>query len=443
MVNLRDYQVDILKQIAGAFSSGYTRPLVVAPCGSGKSYVFAALAEQTPGNVLILTHRRELLKQHNQLLDRLGVSGRVSMVLTESKHLKQPSDVDLIILDEAHLSRSRSWETVINHYNAPCVGFTATPIRLDGRPLGDVYDTLIQSVDVTWLIDHNRLAPYDYYAPITVDTDNVRISRGDFHVGDLARIMSDNAIYSNAVSAWEQYAKRGKTIAYCINIQHANDVAKKFRSQGIRAESISSHTKREERDKIMDRFRRGDIDVLCNVGILAEGISIDDITCCLLLRPTQSHALYWQQAMRCMRYIPGKRAVIIDCAGNFARNPMPTDDVEWSLTKRAKASERINPDGNFYIRTCPVCFRVFKTADRCPYCGSEYPLHPREIKAHEQIELAKIDEQKQAEIAAEKRRLRQEVGMARTYGELVAIARKRGYNMGWVHVQMRLRSGRR
>ena len=144
-----------------------------------------------------------------------------------------------------------------------------------------------------------------------------------------------------------------------------------------------------------------------------------------------------------MRYMPGKRAVIIDCAGNYARNPMPTDDVEWSLEKRSVPTRRINPDGNFYIRTCPVCFRVFKTADCCPYCGAEYPLHPREIKAHEQIELAKIDEQKQAEIAAEKRRLRQEVGMARTYGELVAIARKRGYNMGWVHVQMRLRSGRR
>ena len=104
--------------------------------------------------------------------------------------------------------------------------------------------------------------------------------------------------------------------------------------------------------EIMQDFRNGKIMVLCNVGIISEGVSIDDVSCCLLLRPTESHALYWQQGMRAMRYQPGKVATIIDCVGNYSRNPLFDADVEWSLTNSVRKKPRINPEGDFYIRTC-------------------------------------------------------------------------------------------
>lgn len=194
-----------------------------------------------------------------------------------------------------------------------------------------------------------------------------------------------------------------------------------------------------ELDEIPQDFRDGKIMVLCNVGIISEGVSIDDVTCCLLLRSTESHALYWQQGMRAMRYQPGKVATIIDCVGNYSRNPLFDADVEWSLTQSVRKKPRVNDDGDFYIRTCPQCFKVFKTAPVCPYCGTEYPLHPRELKAHQDIELARITAEEAAEAERQRKKARMEQGKAKTFPELLAIGRERGYKNPAAWAQMVLR----
>ena len=177
----------------------------------------------------------------------------------------------------------------------------------------------------------------------------------------------------------------------------------------------------------MEDFRRGKFTVLCNVGIISEGVSIDEVSCCILLRPTESHALYWQQGMRAMRYQQGKVAKIIDCVGNYTRNPLFDANVAWSLTEPTKKRPRINSEGDFYIRTCPKCFKVFKTAAICPFCGTEYPLHPREIKMHQDIELARITAEEAAEAERRRKEARKEQGRAQSFPELVALAKSRGY----------------
>jgi flagellar biosynthesis/type III secretory pathway protein FliH len=83
--------------------------------------------------------------------------------------------------------------------------------------------------------------------------------------------------------------------------------------------------------------------------------------------------------------------------------------------------------GNFYIRTCPECFLTFQTAPVCPYCGAEYPLHPREIKAHEDIELARITAEEAEKIEKTKKAARIEQGRADSFESLVALGRRRGY----------------
>jgi superfamily II DNA or RNA helicase len=177
----------------------------------------------------------------------------------------------------------------------------------------------------------------------------------------------------------------------------------------------------------------------CNCAIISEGVSIDDVACCLLLRPTESHALYWQQAMRSMRYQPGKVAKIIDCVGNYTRNPLPDADVTSSLTSAPKKRKPLDNNGNFFVRMCPNCFKVFQTAPVCPYCNEPYPLHPREIKAHEDIELARITAEEAAKAEAVRKRMRMEVGMAKTLPELLSIAKERGYSPAWAYKMMRVR----
>ena len=133
-----------------------------------------------------------------------------------------------------------------------------------------------------------------------------------------------------------------------------------------------------------------------------------------------------------MRYLPGKTAKIIDFVANYTRVGLPDDDREWSLGEPLKRKKQLNENGDFYIRSCPECFMTFKTAPVCPFCGAEYPLHPREIKAREEIELQRITAEETAKVEAEKKKARREVGKCKTLDDLWAIARERGYNPGWV-----------
>ena len=427
-MRLRDYQQDLYVKTVDAFRCSHRRPLVVAPCGAGKSYLFSEMVHRTEGEVLVLVHRQELKQQHEKLLRDLGITNaRVSMILTEANRLGKYKKPALIVADEAHLSRSNSWVKVIEHYDTFTVGLTATPIRLDGKPLGDIFDALITGVDTKWLIENKRLAPYEYYAPTVVDTSGLRKVAGDYVVSDLEQLMNERAIYGNVINSYRKIAPGERAIAYCVSVRHAEITAENFNSVGIRAEVLSAGTPAERRRKIMDDFRTGMVTILCNVGIISEGISIDEVSCVMLLRPTESIALGIQQMMRCMRYLPGKTAKILDFVGNYTRIGLPDDDREWSLDKPISRRKITDDNGNFYIRCCPECFMTFATADTCPFCGHTYPLHPREIQAHEEIELKRISEEETARIEAEKKKSRQEQGRAQSFEDLVRLGRSRGY----------------
>ena len=427
-MELRPYQLDLFQKTQSAFLQGYRRPLVVAPCGAGKSYLFAEMVRKSKGEVLVLTHRQELKEQHEKLFRDLGIeNARVAMILTEANRLGQYPTPAMVVADEAHLSRSNSWMKVIEYYNTWTVGLTATPVRLDGKPLGDVFHTLIEGVDVRWLIDHGNLAPYEYYAPTLIETDGLRTMAGDYVVSDLEKLMNERAIYGDVIKTYQRFASGERSIVYCVSVEHAGKTADAFNSAGIRAEFLSAGTPAGRRKQILDGFRSGEFAVLCNVGIISEGVSIDEVSCCLLLRPTESVALGIQQMMRCMRYLPGKTAKIIDFVGNYTRIGLPDDERVWSLGEPLKRRPRTDGNGDFYIRSCPQCYMTFKTAPICPFCGAEYPLHPREIKAHEDIELRRITAEDMARVEAEKKKARMEQGRADSFEDLVKIAKQRGY----------------
>ena len=427
-MQLRDYQQELYRGTVEAFKQGFRRPLVVAPCGAGKSYLFAEMIRKTRGEVLVLTHRQELQKQHLVLLQELGITNaRVSMILTETNRLGQYPKPALIITDEAHLSRSNSWMKVIDYYDTYTVGLTATPVRLDNKPLGDIYDKLIVGVDTRWLIENQRLAPYEYYAPTLVEADGLRKVAGDYVTGDLEQLMTRRAIYGDEVKTYLRLAPGERSIAYCVSVRHARETAEAFRAAGIRAEAISAGTPGGRRAEILEDFRAGRITVLCNVGIISEGVSINEVSCCMLLRPTESIALGIQQMMRCMRYMPGKTAKIIDFVGNYTRVGLPDEDREWSLKTQMVRKKQLNEQGDFYIRSCPECFMTFQTAPVCPYCGHVYPLKPREIEAHKEIELQRISAEEAQRVAEAKRKSRAEQGRAQSFEELVKLGRQRGY----------------
>ena len=440
-MKLYDYQEQAYNEVKQHFRNEKHRVLVVAPCGWGKSFLFAKMAADTisknrTGEVLILTHRKELLNQHKQLFDDLKIDTariRIESVFTEVNrmyyNLRKPL---LIIADESHLARAKSWQKVIEYYNTYTVGFTASPCRLDNKPLGDIFQEMVESVSVQYLIDHHKLAPFEYYAPMTVNTEGLNTIAGDYKTVDLEELMCNNFIYGDIIKAYKTIADREQAIAYCVNVKHARETARLFQEHGYKAAAIYGGIPDKKRDQIMEDFRSGKITILCNCGIISEGISVNNCSVCILLRPTQSLALNIQQSMRCMRVQEGKVAKIIDCVGNYTRHGLPTTQHDWSLTQPVKKHENVTATGDYLIRTCPYCFRTFKTAAVCPYCNKPYPVTEREIRFKKEIEIKRIEQEDMEKLEQEKKKKRREVRYCKTRADLIKVAKERGYKMGWV-----------
>jgi superfamily II DNA or RNA helicase len=395
------------------------------------------------GNVLVLAHRHTLISQHKELLEKLGVltdKVRVESVFTEANRLDEykPTDVDLIIIDEAHLSEAKSYRKVCEYYNCRRVLFTATPARLDGKPL-TLADTLITGITANELIKMGAISDYDYYAPdLNINTDNIDMVAGEYNNGQLSELMCQSAIYGDILKYYCTLGEDRQAIAYCTSVKHSEQTAKMFNDNGISAVSIDGSMSQKERNKKMDMFRNGKVQILCNCNLISEGVTLPNASVALLLRPTMSLPLFIQQACRVLTPVEGKRAVIIDYVNNVQRHGLPTDNHEWSLDKLVEKRKQHNDDGTLSIRQCSECFRCFQ-GNICPYCKTEHIPKGRELKQMQEVELKKYQAEEQARLEEIKKLARMEVGRARTRADLERIAKERGYDKKWVYVQCKIK----
>ena len=388
------------------------------------------------GNVLVLAHRHTLIKQHKELLENLGVltdKVRVESVFTEASRLGRykPEDVDLIIIDEAHLSEAASYRKVCEYYNCRRVLFTATPARLDGKPL-TLADTLITGITAEELIQRGAISEYDYYAPdLQLDLDRIGVVAGEYNNGELSDLMCQSTIYGDVLEYYRRLGENRQAIAYCVSVKHSVETAKMFCNHGISAVSIDGGMSQRERDEKMALFRSGAVQILCNCNLISEGVTLPNASVALLLRPTCSLPLFIQQACRVLTPVEGKKAVIIDFVNNVQRHGMPTENHPWSLSAVVQKRKQYITDGTLSIRQCEHCFRCFQ-GKICPYCGKEHIPKGRELREMRDVELKHIEELQKEEEEQKRRQARFEVGTARTMADLWKIQRERGYAPGWV-----------
>ena len=449
-IELRDYQREAYNDIVKAFRSGVKGVCCVLPCRSGKSYIMAKLIEQVSCQVLVLAHRHTLIAQHKELLNSLGVlteKVRVESVFTEANRLNQhsPDEVGLIIIDEAHLSEASSYRKVCDYYNARRVLFTATPSRLDGKPL-TLAEKLVIGISAEELISRGAIANYDYYAPdLGLDTHSLDVVLGEFNNTQVNELMCQPAIYGDVIKYYNLLGDNRQAISYCASVKHSQQVAEMFNLVGIPAVSIDGGMSLKERTKRMDAFRHGEVRILTNCNIISEGITLPNASVGLLLRPTCSLPLFIQQACRVLTPQEGKRAIIIDFVNNCQRFGLPTEYHEWSLEAPITKAKEVNEDGSFTVRQCENCFRCFKTAPVCPYCGHVYQVKGRELKQMQDVELKKIEEIKREEEEKARKEARMEQGRCKSYAELLELAKKRGYKnpSGWAYFIMKGREWRR
>lgn len=423
MLQLRNYQQQLVNDVKQQFKLHHKRVLAVLPCGAGKTVCFAYIARQhilkyNNGYVWFLVHRRELIEQTKRTFREFEINNDnilIDMVQTVTRHIETYKKPTLIIFDEAHHSQATQWKRIIEHFNdVPIIGLTATPCRMDGKSLGDIYDTIVEGVSVNWLINNKYLCEYDYYAPHTNITDAEFKPKGsDYDLEDVSDKLEKAKIYGDVLK-YIDYNR--KTIIYCPSIAFS----KKLCDSIPGAVHFDANTSSDERDKIINDFREGKIKILSNVNLIGEGFDVPDCDCVMLLRPTKSTALYIQQAMRCLRPGITKRAVIYDFVGNVFRHGLLTDKHEWSLTKTVKMRNQ-SSDKEVLVRECKHCFKVYKGTSRiCPYCNFDNGKTQKEIEIEKQEELKKIEE-------LERKKQHVEVGRCRTLDSLISLGRSRGY----------------
>lgn len=430
-MELRDYQEKAIADVHNAWAAGYRRPCVVMPCGAGKSVTVAEIARRTTakGNrVQFLVHRQELCGQIYDTFSGYGVDmtlcdiGMVQTVCRRTDRMLPPS---LIITDENHHCLAPSYRKIYDAFpNAYCVGVTATPVRLNGGGLGDVNDYLIIGPTVKELIEKNCLAPFEYFAPSVADLSGLMVRRtGDYDPKEIEAALNKPQIYGDVIGYYRKLADGCQAICYCATIDFSKAMAADFNAAGITAAHIDGDTPKAEREKIIAKFRSGEVKILCNVDLISEGFDVPDCAASILLRPTKSLTLYIQQSMRCMRYKPNKKAIIIDHVGNVHRFGLPDQDFEWTLNPvREKKTQKTDKD--FKIRQCPKCFATHAYAPVCPVCGFEYPITQREISETKEARLERITEtvrhySKPAE--------------CKSHEELAAYGKMKGYKRGWVY----------
>lgn len=442
-MNLRPYQADLVEEVRAAWRGGFRAPCIVLGCGGGKSCIVAEIARRTTWNgkrVLFLVHRRELVSQIFRTFVRWGVMMdlcQIEMVQTATLRLRRLPKPALIITDENHHSMAQSYKRIYDFFeDVPRVGVTATPIRLNGDGLGDVNDKLIIGKSTKWLIENRFLAPYDYYAPSVADLTGLHTKMGEYAREDIEKAMIKNTVFGDVVRYYRKLADGKQAVCYCASVKHSEATAAAFRDAGINAAHIDGNTPAAERDRLINDFRKGAVTILCNVDLISEGFDVPDCECAILLRPTHSLTLYIQQSMRCMRYREGKRAVIIDHVGNYARHGMPDDDREWTLEKKKRISfKKSEEEQAEKVRQCPECFFTFSLEQAenksiCPHCGYVFPARERTVEENKNAELIKVEGFRLTYDGPE---------ACGTYDELLEYAKTHGYKSGWAYFQAKRR----
>ena len=437
IMELRAYQSELLEQTRAAYRDGYHAPCIVSPCGSGKSVMMAEMARSATakGNrVLFLVHRQELCQQIFSTFVRWGVDMqlcKIMMVQTATRRLEKLPKPNLIITDENHHSKAAGYRKIYDYWSeVPRVGVTATPIRLNGSGLGDVNDKLIIGPSVKDLIAWGNLSPFKYYAPAVVDTSKLQIKRGEFVQTDIDELFNAKAIYGDVIEHYNKLSAGKQAICYCATIAQSKKMAFEFSKADINARHLDGDTPKAVRARIIDEFRQGGIRILCNVDLISEGFDVPDCHTAILLRPTQSLALYIQQSMRCMRYQPGKTAVIIDHVGNVSRFGPPDMDRVWSLESPKKRKKTADEDG-FGIKQCPSCFYVYdKKEPFCPNCGFKPVRSETEMAVIQDVQLVEVESKP---MVLDYR----EPSDCHSLQELQDLAKNRGYKSGWAWHQAR------
>jgi superfamily II DNA or RNA helicase len=324
-----------------------------------------------------------------------------------------PENIDLLIIDEAHLKRKKILE-IIDHLTAntdvKVIGLSGTPFS---AWLGTYYQKLIKPTTMKELISIGALSKYEFYAPSHPDMSKVETSvqanyGRDYNEVQSCEVMSDPTLVGDIVKNWLENGEDRPTICFCVNVAHANYVTVEFSRAGVMVEVMTASTPHEERQLTISRFEQGITKIIINVGVLVAGFD-SDVRCIIFARPTKSEIRWIQILGRGLRPAPGKdHCIIFDHTGTVHQMGYP-DDIEYDYLPAT--SDGMEDAPARVVRTeqperlpkeCTQCHYVKPVGIYiCPKCGFK-PIAGEDIDTDKTRSLKKVKQAKEVVTTAVK-----------------------------------------
>ena len=303
------------------------------PTASGKTVAAAGFVEaaRTIG-VLILTHRRLLVNQFRHDLTETGYAKRLTDVILRGHRVRKsapitiqtyawfarhygeidPSAYQLVICDEAHTALGEKTSAAIRGFPDPVfIGMTATE-QLIAKQVSDVFPASVDDLPLQDAARRGLIAPLRCLrVPPVAAIHSVPIVGGDFDERALAQVLDHTALNQAAASLYRDRFDDTPGIVYAAGVDHAYNLAQEFRAAGLKAEAVSGRTPPVKLAETLAAYERGEINVLINAMLLAEGWNSPRATVCMHLAPTASRRVYQQRIGRIMRTHPRKEAGIV------------------------------------------------------------------------------------------------------------------------------------
>jgi DNA repair protein RadD len=455
-MQLRPYQQKAINDTRTAYGQGAKAVLLEMATGAGKTAVMAHAADgvsRKGRRSAIIAHRQELILQTSMTLAKQGIYhgmiapdsvvretikaqiselGRsffnndapvnCSSVQTMIRREYQP--FQFLFFDEAHhVTEGNTWGKVMQtNAGAHALGVTATAERLDGKGLGrgkgGYFDTIVYGPDTPELMMDGYLTTAEVWGPqqqidfSEIQQDAAEHRRKDFNLDIAAAVVDKPSITGDAIAHYSRICPFQPAIVFCINVEHAKNVAEDFKAAGYRFMCIDGSMSDGERRAAIRALAEGRLHGLTSCEIINEGTDIPVVAAAILLRPTQSLGLHKQQVGRVLRPVYSRgadlgslqgrldaiarsnkpRAIILDHVGNTLRHGLPDDPYRGSLEGRTKRSRAASDSEMPHVtaRQCGKCYAIYKGTLRCcPACGAPAELTRREIE-HREGELVRI-----------------------------------------------------
>jgi len=400
MIALRDYQQNALDSIFTYYYSGKKgNPLVVAPTGSGKSIIIAGFCREVRSRwpeqkILVISHVKEILTQNRKAIkdqipeESIGVWSAglkrkdlapITVASVQSAYNEAElfrDNFDVVVVDECHLIPHKGqgrYRTLLNLWDKPTIGFTATPFRLGTGFLhcgeGAMFEEIVYNISIKHLIAQGHLCPIAAKGPaMQLDPTNIKKSGGDYVVKELSHQFNRAAITHKIVDELMLYKDlRKKWLLFAIDIDHAEQISSILNERGIITKAVHSRMSSKERDEVLVAFKtQTQLQALVSVAVLTTGFDAPEVDMIGLLRPTASPVLHVQIIGRGLRPAPDKKdCLILDFAGNLMRNgPIDSPEVRVAGT---------NPNAEPIMKRCDQCFEIVHAAVRvCPVCEFKF-----------------------------------------------------------------------